>query len=235
VGSPASPERLTPEYRSRLTLLSKWANGDIAGAFALWSVFGPRGNSMEWTAIERIVRAELLAYEGSIESERSIGELLYDRPTEAVFMRAVYALRHGRRKAGTALLREGLLRYRGDPWPHPLPIARALNALQVESQSDGELAPLWLDALAHPFALRVNETARERAQLRLASALGAGHPACVRVFEAFEPYPPWLLSMLQLRADCYHTHKHALRERAQDDLTAFRARAPSPFELHASQ
>jgi len=231
MGSPTAPERLTPDYRNRFAMLSKWVNADVTGAFSLWTLFGPRGNPAEWTAIERLARAELLAYEGSVESERMIGELLHDRPTEASFMRAVYALRHGQRKAGTALLRDALQRYRGDPWPYPLPIARALNNLQLEVGGDAELAQHWLAALAQPFALRVNETARDRARLRLAYALGASNEACVRVFEAFEPYPPWTESMLKLRSDCYEQHAHALRDRAAFDLAAFKARAPTPFEV----
>jgi spermidine synthase len=235
MGSATSPERLTPDYKSRFAMLSKWVNGDFAGALALWSLFGPREEPAHWTALERLMRAELLAYEGSVESERVISELLADRPTEAAFMRAVYALRHGRRKPGTALLRDALARHRGDPWPHPLPITRALTNLQLEQAGDDQLALQWLDALAAPFALRVNESARDRARLRLVLALGPEQRACVRVFESFEPYPPWTETMLKLRADCYDNAKHALRDKAAEDLASFRARAPVPFEVVLSR
>src|SRR5262245_58902184 len=109
----------------------------------------------------------------------------------SVMLRAVYAILHQRRRQGTDQIIEALRRYRGDPWPHPLLMLRLLSTLQVEQPSDGVLVPRWLEALDHPFALRVNENARDRARLRLAQVLGPKHPACVKVFESFEPYPIW--------------------------------------------
>jgi spermidine synthase len=230
MGNGTSPELLTASYRNRLTVLSKWSNGDFSGALAIWNLLDTQDSELHASAIERLARAELLAYEGSIESERAIARLLQDRPTEAAAMHAVYLLRHGRRKEGTVVLRQALQRYRGDPWPYPVPLARALNALQISEEADRELAPRWLEALAHPFALRVNETARERARLRLSAALGAASPLCVPVFEAFEPYPPWSESMLQFRAACYETHEHPLRDLAARELLQYRANAPVDFE-----
>ncbi|MET0385792.1 MAG: fused MFS/spermidine synthase [Polyangiales bacterium] len=231
MGSNTAKELVTPPYQTRLAMLSKWANGDLTGALALWNIAQVQGGSdRELGLNERLVRAELLAYEGSIESERLIEGLLADRPTEAAALHAVYLLRHGQRKAGTALMRKALLSYRSDPWPYPLPIARALAQLQVNDAADRELAQVWLDALSHPFALRVNETARERAQLRIALGLGVSHPACVRVFEGFEPYPPWTETLLQFRSDCYEAHSHRLREQAARDLARFRDDAPVTFD-----
>jgi hypothetical protein len=168
----------------------------------------------------------MLAYDGSIESEREIDRLLRDQPTEAAALHAVYLLRHARRRAGTDMLVDALKRYRGDPWAHTLPMLRTLSNLQLSEPSDRELVPRWLEALDHPFALRVNESARDRTRLRLAYTLGASHAACVQVFESFEPYPPWSESMLQFRSACYEAHEHPLRERAAGDLQDFRDHAP---------
>ena len=229
-GSYTSPDSLTPIYRNRYTMLSKWMNADFTGALELWNVVGMQSGELATSPIERLARAEMLAYNGSIESEREIGRLLRDRPTEATALRAVYLLLHAQRKAGTEQLRAALQRYRGDPWPHPLPMLRTLSTLQVRDAGDTALLPIWLDALARPFALRVNESARDRTRMRLAYALGANHPACVPVFESFEPHPPWNESMLQFRADCYESHQNPLREQAARDVQRFRNAAPVQLE-----
>jgi SAM-dependent methyltransferase len=179
-GSYTSTDTLTPIYRNRFAMLTKWMNADFPGALELWNLIGMQSGEIQPSAIERLARAEMLAYNGSIESEREIGRLLRDRPTEATAMRAVYLLLHGQRKAGSELVLSTLQRYRGDPWPHPLPMLRMLSTLQVRDTSDSVLLPGWLEALAHPFALRVNEAARDRTRLRLAFALEREHVAVPR-------------------------------------------------------
>jgi spermidine synthase len=221
-----SPEQLTPSYQNRLAMLSKWLSADFSGALGLFNMLGTLQPDVPLNVIERLARAEMLAYDGSIESEREIERLLHDQPTEASALHAVYLLRHGRRAAGSAMLIDALLRYRGDPWAHPWVMLRVLSNMQVERDSDREFVPRWLSALSPPFALRVNESARDRTRLRLAYLLGPSHAACVTLFESFEPYPPWSESMLQFRAACYEAHAHPLRERAADDLQSFRNDAP---------
>jgi spermidine synthase len=230
MGSATSPERLSPAYLNRFSMLSKWVSADFPAALELWSLMKSDGTGVAPTRIERLARAEMLAYDGSIESEREIDRLLRDRPTEATALHAVYLLRHGQAKAGSEMLRAALQRYRGDPWPHPLAMLRALSNLQIGDPIDRAFVPRWLEALAHPFALRVNESARDRTRLRLAYALGPAHPACVQVFESFEPYPPWSEDMLQFRSACYEAHAHALRDQAARDLQQFRRNAPVDFE-----
>jgi hypothetical protein len=202
-------------------------SGDFGSATSLWNLSRLESpDAPHATMLERLARAELLAYEGSIESERSIDELLEDTPTLAKLLHAVYALRHGQRRAGTELLRAALVRYRSDPWPHPTPVRRALNNLQIAEPGDMELAPIWLELLAQPFALHVNDVARQSTRLRLVNVLGPSHPECVHVFEAFEPYPPWSEDMLKLRHACYREHANDLTGRAERDLAQFRADAP---------
>jgi hypothetical protein len=225
-GSATAPDQLSAAYQNRFSMLSKWLSGDFTGALALFNLLGTLDGQLQLNVIERLARAEMLAYAGSIESEREIARLLRDQPTEAAALHAVYLLRHARRKAGSELLLNALQRYRGDPWPHPLTMLRTLSNLQISEPSDRAFVPRWLDALAHPFALRVNESARDRTRLRLAYTLGPTHAACVQVFESFEPYPPWSESMLQFRADCYDKHVHPLREQAVRDLQNFREHAP---------
>jgi hypothetical protein len=120
-----------------------------------------------------------------------------------------------------------LRQYRSDPWADVVPMARLLNSLRVQAPADMELVPIWLEALAHPFALTVNETARQSARLRLAYALGASHTSCKDVFDSFGPNPPWNEQMLLFRAKCYSAHGSPLRKRAARDLVEFRKHEPA--------
>ena len=234
-GSFHSAEHLSASYRSRFAMLAKWMEADFLGAMQLWLVSALHHSDSRPTAIERLARAEMLAYEGSIESEREIASLLADRPTESIAMRAQYSLLHQRSKQGSEQLLEALHRYRGDPWPYHLPMLRLLGTLQINTPSDAALVARWLEALEQPFALRVNEAARDRARLRLATLLGVKHPACVKVFASFEPYPIWNEEMLEFRNACYDEHKHPARDQATRDLLQWRDETPMTLERLLAQ
>jgi len=229
-GSYNSPDHLSASYKNRFAMLVKWIDGEFLDAMQLWLISELHSNAQTPSAIERLARAEMLSHEGSIEGEREIARLLADRPTESIAMRAQYSLLHQRTKQGTEQLVEALRRYRGDPWPHHLPMLRFLSTLQVHAPNDAAVAVRWLEALDHPFALRVNEAARDRTRLRLAQLLGFKHPACVKVFESFEPYPNWSEEMLALRNACYDEHKHPARDQAAKDLLQWRAETPVTIE-----
>jgi SAM-dependent methyltransferase len=229
-GSYNSADHLRADYKNRFAMLSKWAEADFLGAMQMWLISDLHHGNDSPSALERLARAEMLAREGSIESEREIGELLEDRPTESITLRAEYSMLHQRGKQGAEQTIEALHRYRSDPWPHPLIMLRLLNALKVNEPKDSALIPRWLEALDHPFALRVNESARDRTRLRLIELLGAKHPACVRVFESFEPHPIWTEEALELRAACYDQHRHGIRDQAARDLLLWRKQTPVPLE-----
>jgi spermidine synthase len=229
-GSYNSPDHLTASYQNRFAMLSKWLDADFLGAMQLWIISELHNSAETPSALERLARAEMLANEGSIESEREIARLLADRPTESIALRAQYSLLHQRIKQGSEQLVEALQRYRGDPWAHHLPMLRLLSTLQLHAASDAALAVRWLDALDHPFALRVNEGARDRARLRIAQLLGIKHLACVKVLQSFEPYPNWTEELLEFRNACYDEHKEPKRDQAARDLLQWRAETPVTIE-----
>ena len=107
---------------------------------------------------------------------------------------------------------------------------RLLATLQTDDPADATLVPRWLEALDHPFALRVNEAARDRTRLRLAALLGPKHPACTKVFESFEPYPNWSEDLLVFRAACYDEQRSPARDQAAQDLLKWRAETPVTLE-----
>jgi hypothetical protein len=229
-GSYTSADQLSADYKNRFAMLSKWADADFLGAMQMWLISDLQHGNDSPSALERLARAEMLAREGSIESEREIARLLEDRPTESITLRAEYSMMHQRVKQGTEQALEAVRRYRGDPWPHPLLMVRLLSTLKVTEPSDSALVPRWLEALDHPFAVRVNESARDRTRLRLTQILGPKHPACVRVFESFEPYPIWNEETLQLRAACYDQHRHPARDQAARDVLRWREETPVALE-----
>jgi hypothetical protein len=230
MGSATARDTVPFTYQNRFSVLSKWTQNDYIGALNGWNINGLQHPDVKPTPIERLALAELIAREGSIESERTLVTLLPDRPTEATALHAMYLMRQGRRKAGSELAIEAIRRYRSDPWPYMLPMVRFLSSLQITEDGDRERAVRWLAELAHPFALRVNESVRDRTRLRLAIALGASHSGCVQVFESFEPYPPWNDTTLEFRLACYDAHHHPLRDQAQRDLEKYRSYAATDFE-----
>jgi spermidine synthase len=221
----ARPELLNDGERGRLEALSRWANSDFSGALSAWRAAEVSGVNAP-TQIERWMLAELLAHAGESSDEARVSELAREEPTLAGALRAVWLARHGRRAQATEVLGVALREYRTDPWPIRAPMARAIDSvMRLTAASDGELAPRWLDALSQPFAVHVNEAARQHAQVRIAWALGPKHRACVDVLSKFEPNVDWTESMLDFRSACYAAHAHPLRERAADDLARFRANA----------
>lgn len=229
-GSYHSADHLRADYQNRFAMLSKWADADFLGAMQLWLISDLQRSDVPLSPLERLARAEMLAREGSIESEREIARLLEDRPTESIMLRAEYSMMHRRTQQGTSQVLEAMRRHREDPWPHPLLMLRLLSTLKVNEPHDSALVPRWLEALEQPFALRVNESARDRTRLRLVQLLGPKHAACVRVFESFEPFPMWTQEALELRAACYDEHRHPARDQAARDLLRWREETPVALE-----
>ncbi len=220
----AQPEVLTPVQRSRLDALSRWANEDFRTSLAVWTTTGVADDAT--IGIEKIMLAELLAHEGDAASELRIAPLIRDQPPLAAALRAVWLSRHDQRAEASGAMVAALKQYRSDPWPTPLPMARAMKAvLQLKAAGDTAFVAPWLDALSQPFAVFVNDLTRENARLRIAWALGAAHQACMDVLARLEPEVDWTESMLQFRLSCYAAHNHPLRERAEQDLEQFRSNA----------
>lgn len=218
----AHPELLDMKYRGRLEALSRWANADFQGAFQRWSTDGVPAESA--TRIERLMLAELIAQQGDGGSDSELARLTRDQPVLGSALRAVWLSRYGRRAEASSLLLAALEQYRVDPWAPQIPMARAMHTvMQLREPSDAAFAQPWLAALARPFAVFVNDLARENLEVEIAWTLGAANQACVDVLAKFEPNADWTERMLEFRAACYAAHAHPLRTRAQKDLEQYRA------------
>ncbi len=221
---------LTPLYRSRFEMLSLWSTGNFQGALGVWNRVGSENKDMNLILIERHVIAELFAYYGVDETESWVQSLTPEQPTLSLMLRAVWLQRHGKKKEAIDVLVQALHQYRIDPWPMPSQMARAFNLMTITSDEDKAFAPLWVEALSVPFAVYVNETARERTMVKIAGQLGTKDPTCLRALAPFEQHPDWTESMLDFRVKCYKDQKSPLLARAQADLKQYFAAAPVPYE-----
>ncbi|HKP62144.1 MAG TPA: fused MFS/spermidine synthase [Polyangiales bacterium] len=227
LGDQPKGAHLTPEYQRRLEMLARWQQADFQSAVGIWAMV--RGD-VQPIQIERLALAEMFAYQldpGALEEW--LKPIERDQATEAELFRGLALLRVGRRDEALATITRGLIAYRTDPWPIPAQLARVLINLQLKAAEDPTLAQHFLNLLAEPFAVRVNESARERARINIAYQLGAQHPACVELFTGMEPLVSWTDALLDFRSACYAAHGHPLREKAQQDVARFRAQQPEAF------
>jgi spermidine synthase len=223
-------ENLVGGYQTRLQMLMMWAAADQPNALALWNQLGSQAGMLAPIMIERLALSELLAYSNEAQAEAWVTTLTQGMPALSEAMRAVWLSNHGRRAEATDSIERALAAYRSDPWPMPAQMARALQVMQLRVDGDRELAPRWLAALSRPFAVHVNDAARQQARIDLAIALGVSHPACVDVFAEMEPNVVWSGPILDFRLGCYEAHRTPLRARAAQDVLRFRAAGSLPFE-----
>ena len=220
-GSPPTIE-LSSSYHKRLEVLAHWSAGDFVGALQRWYSLDPEAAAIEPILIEREIVVELLAYFGQDVHEPWVSSLVPEQPTLTLAMRGVWLARHGKSREASELFAQALHQYRVDPWPLSSQMARVLALLRIATDSDRELAPLWLEALSKPFAVYVNESVRQHVLLNISRALGPSNPLCVHVLEPLEPNPDWKEDVLDFRATCYEKQNHPLQTRALEDIVLFR-------------
>jgi hypothetical protein len=201
--------------------MSHWANSDFRVALEGWNEIGVPDDAA--IRIERVMLAELLANEGDASSEPRIAALVRDQPILSAALRAVWLSRFDRRAEMSELMISALTQYRTDPWPAPVTMGRAIKKVMfVKSRADLPFIPKWLDVLSKPFAVYVNDLARQNARVAIAWALGGADQACLDVLEPLEPNADWSQGMLEFRLSCYAAHNHPLRARAEVELMEFR-------------
>jgi hypothetical protein len=216
-------EALSPQYRSRMQILQQWSSSDFAGALSGWNRLNEESGGLTPTYIERMALTELAAYRGDDSTAKLIDELARDQPTLRATMRGVWLTQRGQREQGLEALAAAFAAYRSDPWPLPAQMARALRFFRFRAETDKSQIDRWLGALSEPFAVSVNDSTRQEARVNLAYALGPDNPACIQVFAASEPYPPWTAGVLSFRAACYAAHKHPLADKAEREWSRLRA------------
>ncbi len=197
---------------ARIYAASEFGSAAAAWMAAPWTP----ANSRQLAAV-----AHVLALAGDERAEGFAEQLYAWQPVEADAI--VGILRYRQERAGEALdlIAPALMRYRKDPWPSrgvmesTLTIAAAIAA-------NPQHAPRMLSALSIPYAAYQLEEVRRIAYVAGAWSDGRCNSRTIGALAAFEPHPPWVKEILQMRALCYETARMGdLAVRARKELTEF--------------
>ncbi len=211
--TPTSADDMPRERRVRAAAQGAFLQGRWAAALGQW-----RTQPKEPTSpVETLIVAGGLADGGD---EAALAHLATLHPAEADVVTALLRVRQQRQPEAAAALERALTRYQTDPWPITAVMRRGLDLVP----DVGDRAR-FQGVLATPFAVSMLDATRLHVARRLA---GIG-PACVDVFAASEPNPPWSHDVLLQRAHCYEAHGHPLAARALDDLDRYLRAEPLPF------
>ena len=182
--------------------------------------------------VETALFAEGLAERGELEATPYIATLGAAVPPEADAAAARLAYRRGRLDLAVASLQSAFTRYRSDPWPHQSPMSRALALAREIAAAHPSAAPVLLDALARPFAVRALEQERNVSRVAIARAAGLWD-RCRDALDPLEPFVPWWPDILRYRAECYERRRDGRARRAAAELDEFVGAQPSPVPAPA--
>jgi spermidine synthase len=216
-----------PDRQIRGQARRAYAEGEEAEAFELWTQQdqGPLGPG-DLALLSAGLVARGLPYE-FVQSD--LERLSAYQPVEALRLRAVYSLARGDHVGATELAIQALVRLRSDPWVWPRSAERCLALVAAIVRAHPEQAPVLVQALGEPFALRFLDDARLRTRVELLPD-DASAELCVPAHVDFEPWVVWDEEHLVSRADCYRRAGHPLASQAQGDLERFRSAMPPALE-----
>jgi predicted membrane-bound spermidine synthase len=223
--APQAWARLGPRPRALAAFFA--ALGDCPRAVAAWRGVGrePRSRS------ETLSLALCLAESGEPPAEAWMERLRAHEPLEAAALEAILGARQGRIEDAMRALEVALDGYRTNPWPEPSLMERVVALAGQLAEGDAARAARLIERLARPFSLRGSEQQRLTSMAQALSALEPG-PPCAELLRGLEPNVPWAEDWLALRQRCYTAAgTPAERERAAEELAAFRREQPPPFYL----
>jgi hypothetical protein len=207
-----------------------------ADAHALWTRRSRPAALQAWRAQERepegpqelALVAEVTADAGEEGALAYLQALRAYQPAEADACLGRLRLRQGRHEAALQALESAFEAYRRDPWPSPLVMQGALDAVLEVAGQKPELGPRVLAALQPEFALgMLNEVRLEEAFL-VGSEAEPGD-GCARLLDPVEPHVPFTKPWLEYRLRCFTREDDPRLVEAWDDLVRFEARAPEPL------
>jgi spermidine synthase len=207
-----------------------------ADAHALWTRRSRPAALQAWRAQDRepegpqeiALVAEVMADAGEEEALEYLLALRAYQPAEADACLGRLRLRQGHHEAALQALESAFEAYRRDPWPSPLVMQGALDAVLEVAGQKPELGPRVLASLRPEFALRMlNEVRLEEAFL-VGSETEPGD-GCAQLLEPVEPHAPFTKPWLEYRLRCYTREDDPRLVEAWDDLKRFEARGPEPL------
>jgi spermidine synthase len=213
-----------PERAHRAEAMRAWAAGDAKRALAEWTAQARQAS----TPTELVVLGSALA---DIGDDRALGYAEVLRrliPGESDAVVARLHLHRGELDQAATALEAFFARLRTDPWPLRRTVGMALDQAKQIASRDHSLAPRLSSALREPFVLHLLEDARMEAAF--ATAVSAGGAACTEAAAAYGSNVPWNEAFLRARYACFAAAHDVRAATAEEDLAAFRADEPMPFE-----
>ena len=220
IQAPVSPG-LPPDLAARARARSAWSGGDLETAARAWPE-----NDRARAPLDRLMRAETLAWTGHPDAEAAIAALEGDRlPTEVAFVRAHHAFALGEDQLGRQALVHALDSWQTDAWGHGPVLQRGVKRVLTEVGRDPAFAAAVWARTARPWPVSVLEEYRHQLRIHTAQVLDAtdGGQRCAAAFGAMEPDVPWDEGLLMPRAACYARVGDDRAEAAVADLGRFRA------------
>jgi spermidine synthase len=221
-GEAPQPPKGAPGLARRADAHALWTRRSRPAALQAW-----RGQDQEPAGPNELALvAEVLADAGDAESLEYIEALRAHQPAEADACLGRLRLRQGDHEGAQQALEAALATYRRDPWPLPLSMQGALDAMVEIAGQRPELAPRVVAALREEFALRMlNEVRLEVAFL--AGSLGEPRDDCASLLQPLEPNVPFTQPWLDFRFRCYTRTDDPRLVTAWDDLKRFEAQGPA--------
>ncbi len=225
---PSPQPHHSPDHLKRISAMQRFAGSDFPGALASWNAQTPPAREIADLTELAFVGDSLagMADEKALPLADKLGEFL---PLEALVIRAHLRARQKNFDEATTLLEQAFVLHRSTPWAWKPLTDRALRLALELNTIDRRLGLRLLPALAQPFAVRAQESARLDAAFRLS----VGQPdksLCVEHLRPFEPHIPWDEEFLRARHACYEGVNHPLLRQAERDLLRFLNQAGMRFD-----
>ncbi len=222
--SPVPPAGALPGLDHRSNAVDSWEDGDFADAVAEWQAQDREPED----SIALAALAESLADAGDAKAERYIARLRPTHEVEADLYSARLQLRQGHVAQAGATLERAFAAAATDPWPLQPVLGRGLGlAAEVATRDRAAGERLWR-ALAHPFAVHVQNARRLRTRVTIAWAVDWPR-LCTEALAPLEPDVPLERELLSRRVRCYEATGDRRLAAARQDLERFSGKEPMDF------
>jgi len=223
-GADIPPAGSPGEQARQTAVLDLYLRNNIAAAREHWKeqTEGPRN------PVELAMLAVLKADEKSDDALRYIDMIRNYEPAEADAILALLLANQGHDEAAAKALESALMQMTTDPWPLTIVKDRTITMAAALGAKSPELARRMIKALQPQFAAGWNPDEHRMTSLLLSRQAGFAENCRAQV-AALEPYPPWELTALTLRRNCYAMTNDSRLRIAERDLATFRASESQPF------
>ncbi|MCC8167623.1 MAG: fused MFS/spermidine synthase [Planctomycetes bacterium] len=203
--------------RDRLQAVEHWRAGNYAAALQI-----PFNPVRPPHRLERLARAECLAWNGDDAALQQIPGFEDWWPASAAFVRARLAVFSRDWETATTELERGYAILRERPWELKVALDQSFKIAQLVAQQDVRYGERLLRALGDRFKLSLANLTRKQTLFNIAVNLSPDHLETVIVRE-FEPNPLWNRIFLEKRLDGYEQTGNPLAAQARKDLDIFNA------------